>query len=146
MKTNDIDKFMQHAINEGRKAQDKCAPNPPVGCVVVKNGSIISSGYTNEPGEAHAEAMAASKLQYDLKGTSVFVTLEPCSYHGRTPSCAELLVKCGVQEVYVGMIDPHPKNQGTGIEILRDAGVEVFVGVLEEQVYSDIGPFLYKCS
>ena len=134
--------FMQEAITEGRKALGKCKPNPPVGCVLVKDGKIISKGHTNEPGQPHAEAMALAQVHGKLDGVVAFVTLEPCSFHGRTPSCAQELVKRGIQEVYVGTIDPHPKNQGAGIEILREAGVSVHLGLLERDVENDLEPHL----
>jgi len=130
--------FMREAIKEGRKALKKCKPNPPVGCVLVKDGRIISRGYTNEPGQPHAEAMALGQLHGKLDGVVAFVTLEPCSFHGRTPSCAQALVKRGIQEVYIGMIDPHPKNRGMGIEILTKAGLSVQLGLLEKDIKDDL--------
>lgn len=129
---------MKVAIKEGRKALEKCEPNPPVGCVLVKDGIIISKGHTNEPGQPHAEAMALNQLQGKLDNVVAFVTLEPCSFHGRTPSCAQELVKRGIQKVYVGMIDPHPKNQGAGIEILTKAGLSVQLGLLEKDIKDDL--------
>ena len=138
--------FMQEAIIEGRKALVKCKPNSPVGCVLVKDGKIISKGHTPEPGQPHAEAMALAQVHGKLDGVVAFVTLEPCSFHGRTPSCAQELVKRGIQEVYVGTIDPHPKNQGAGIEILREAGVTVHLGLLERDVKNDLEPHLHSHS
>ena len=132
--------FMKEAIKEGRKALGKCEPNPPVGCVLVKDGKIISKGHTNEPGQPHAEAMALGQLHGKLDDVVAFVTLEPCSFHGRTPSCAQELVKRGIQKVYVGMIDPHPKNQGAGIEILTKAGLSVQLGLLEREIKDDLEP------
>ena len=137
---------MQEAITEGRKALGKCKPNPPVGCVLVKDGKIISKGHTNELGQPHAEAMALAQVHGKLDGVVAFVTLEPCSFHGRTPSCAQELVKRGIQEVYVGTIDPHPKNQGAGIEILREAGVTVHFGLLERDVKNDLEPHFHSHS
>ena len=138
--------FMQEAITEGRTALEKCKPNPPVGCVLVKDGKIISKGHTNEPSQPHAEAMALAQVHGKLDGVVAFVTLEPCSFHGRTPSCAQELVKRGIQEVYVGTIDPHPKNQGAGIEILREAGVTVHFGLLERDVKNDLEPHFHSHS
>ncbi len=138
--------FMRVAIKEGRKALGKCKPNPPVGCVLVKDGKIISKGHTNEPGQPHAEAMALSQLQGKLDNVIAFVTLEPCSFHGRTPSCAQELVKRGVHEVYVGIIDPHQKNQGAGIEILTKAGISVQLGLLEREIKDDLEPHLVNHS
>jgi len=138
--------FMMEAIQEGRKALRKCRPNPPVGCVLVRDGAIISRGHTNEPGGPHAEAMALSQLKGSLDDVIAFVTLEPCSFHGRTPSCAKELVGRSVREVYVGMIDPHPKNQGSGIDILRKAKVPVQLGLLGDEIRRDLQPYLVTSS
>jgi len=136
---------MQQAILEGRKALPHCRPNPPVGCVIVKNGAIISRGHTNEPGADHAEAMALRALGDEVQDIELYVTLEPCSFQGRTPSCARTMVnRGGVTKVYVGMLDPHPKNQGAGNQILIRAGIEVEVGVLGERVSEELSPFLIR--
>ena len=132
------EQFMKEAIKEGKKALGKCEPNPPVGCVLVRDGKIISKGHTNEPGQPHAEAMALNQLKGKLDKVIAFVTLEPCSFHGRTPSCAQELVKRGVKQVYVGIVDPHPKNRGAGIKILTKAGVSVQLGLLENEIKNDL--------
>lgn len=119
-----------------------CLPNPPVGCVFVRDGAVVASGFTQPPGQHHAEAMALSQVSGDLAGVVAYVTLEPCSFHGRTPSCAKALVARGIQRVVVAMLDPDPRNAGAGIEILKAAGVEVSVGVLEHIAASDMGPHL----
>jgi pyrimidine deaminase RibD-like protein len=138
MNQEQTEQFMMEAIKEGKKSLGKSKPNPPVGCVLVKDGKIISKGHTNEPGQPHAEAMALNQLQGKLDDVIAFVTLEPCSFHGRTPSCAQELVKRGVQQVYIGIIDPHPKNQGAGIEILTKAGISVQLGLLEKEIQDDL--------
>lgn len=142
MKQTQAEQFMKAAMQEGRKALTKCKPNPPVGCVLVKSGNIIAKGHTNKPGQPHAEAMALNQLQGNLDNVIAFVTLEPCSYYGRTASCAQELVKRGVKKVYVGIIDSHPKNQGAGIDILKKAGVSVHLGLLENEIRKDIEDFL----
>ncbi|MRI34032.1 riboflavin-specific deaminase [Endozoicomonas sp. OPT23] len=137
--------LMKQAMLEGRKARTVCYPNPPVGCLLVKDGEIIARGHTNKPGEHHAEAMALSQLdsvKNASEGVLAFVTLEPCSFHGRTPSCAKAIVFAGIEKVYVGMIDPHPKNRGAGISVLEAAGVEVEVGIMKESVEADLTPYL----
>ncbi len=134
--------FMQQAILEGRKALPHCHPNPPVGCVIVKDGEIIARGHTNEPGSDHAEAMALKQVREDITDLELFVTLEPCSFYGRTPSCAKNIAKRQVKAVHVGMIDPHPKNRGAGIQILEQANIEVITGVLEAEVAADLSPYL----
>lgn len=134
--------FMRLALLEGRKALPACLPNPPVGCVLVKDGQVIASGFTQPPGQHHAEAMALSQVAGDLSGVTAFVTLEPCSFHGRTPSCAKALVARGIKSVVIATLDPDPRNSGAGIEILKVAGVEVSVGTLERSALEDIGPYL----
>lgn len=141
---NSIEKYMSAALEEGRKALPKCLPNPPVGCVIVKDERIIARGYTDEPGKHHAEAMALSQLSEVTADMSIFVTLEPCSFQGRTPSCAKALVKTEICKIYVGMLDPDPRNSGKGIAILEAAGKEVQVGVLQEAVEKDLVPYLIK--
>lgn len=134
--------FMRQAILEGRKALPHCRPNPPVGCVIVKDGEIIARGHTNEPGSDHAEAMALKQVPEDVADLELFVTLEPCSFYGRTPSCAKHIAKRQVKSVHIGMIDPHPKNRGAGIQILEKVAIKVIVGVLEAEVSADLGPYL----
>jgi pyrimidine deaminase RibD-like protein len=146
MNHSQAEKYMREAISEGRKALGKCSPNPPVGCVLVKGQEIISKGHTSEPGLPHAEAMALAQVDGTLDSVVAFVTLEPCSFDGRTPSCAQELVKRGIQEVYVGMIDPHPRNQGAGIKILRKAGILVHIGLLKNNINNDLKSHLYTHS
>ncbi|MDD2776487.1 MAG: bifunctional diaminohydroxyphosphoribosylaminopyrimidine deaminase/5-amino-6-(5-phosphoribosylamino)uracil reductase RibD [Gallionella sp.] len=134
--------FMRLALLEGQKALPTCLPNPPVGCVLVKDGRVIASGFTLPPGQHHAEAMALSQVVGDLSNVTAFVTLEPCSFHGRTPSCARALVARGIKHVIVAMLDPDPRNSSAGIEILKAAGVSVSVGVLEREAIEDMGPYL----
>ena len=134
---------MREALAEGRKARAHCQPNPPVGCVIVVNDKIVSRGHTQPPGEAHAEAAAlASFGDIDSTKASVFVTLEPCSFHGRTPSCAKALVELGVSKVVVALIDPDPRNSGAGIELLRLGGIDVEVGLLCQEAFHDLSPYL----
>lgn len=134
--------FMRLALLEGRKALPACLPNPPVGCVLVKDSRVIASGFTQPPGQHHAEAMALSQVSGDLSDVIAFVSLEPCSFHGRTPSCAKALVARGIKRVYVATLDPDPRNSGAGIEILKAAGVVVSVGSLEKDALKDLGSYL----
>ena len=133
--------FMRRALEEGRNARKVCGDNPPVGCVLVSEGAVIASGHTNPPGEPHAEAMALNHVT-DQENITAYVTLEPCSFHGRTPSCAQALIDKGIRRVVVGMIDPDPRNNGRGIKMLMEAGVDVSVGVLGSEVETDLLPFL----
>jgi len=136
--------FMRAALAEGRKALPACRPNPPVGCVLVRDGKVIARGYTQPPGEYHAEAMVLAQVAGCLEDVVAFVTLEPCSFQGRTPSCAKTLVARKIGQVYVALIDPHPKNQGRGIAILEEAGIPVTVGILREEAEKDLNPYLIK--
>jgi pyrimidine deaminase RibD-like protein len=137
-------RFMSEALVESRKALPACLPNPPVGCVIVASGRIVARGYTGSPGTPHAEAAALLALPPDVDPleAAVFVTLEPCAFVGRTPSCAWALVAARIPTVYVGTIDPDPRNNGAGIEIMRRAGIEVHVGVLDDLIVAFLAPYL----
>ena len=134
--------YMKMALAEGRKALPACLPNPPVGCVVVDAGKVVAKGHTQEPGNPHAEAMALSIAPDDLSNATVYVTLEPCSFQGRTPSCARALVMRGVKRVVVALLDPDYRNNGAGITILKDAGICVEVGLLSSYARTDLGSYL----
>ena len=135
---------MVHALEISRNALPNCRPNPPVGCVIVADGRIVAQGYTHPPGQAHAEAAALDSFRGELLDAVVFVTLEPCSFVGRTPSCAQTLIDRGARKVIVAIEDPHPKNQGRGLQMLRDAGVEVELGLLKEEVGNFLHPYLIR--
>ena len=135
---------MTAALVEGRKALPGCLPNPPVGCVLVREGKIIARGHTNPPGQFHAEAMALAQVSGSLEDVTAFVTLEPCSFHGRTPSCAQTLVQRKIRDVFVAFIDPHPKNRGRGIQILKNVDIPVQIGLLEEEAEKDLHLYLRK--
>ncbi len=144
MKLTETFQYMRYAIAEGRKAIPKCGDNPPVGCVIVRDGAVIAKGHTGAPGEPHAEAMALGQLTETNQRDIAFVTLEPCSFDGRTPSCAKAIIDSGVRLVYVGILDPDPRNNGKGIERLRAFGIEVYIGVLQEEITSELDGFLGK--
>ena len=136
--------FMQEAILEGRKALPACLPNPPVGCVLVRGGRIVARGHTQAPYQPHAEPMALVQVPGDLSDVTAFVTLEPCAFHQRTPSCAKELIARRVGAVYVAILDPHPKNQGRGLEMLREQGIVVVSGCLAEIARVDLAPYLHS--
>ncbi|MEE2959094.1 MAG: bifunctional diaminohydroxyphosphoribosylaminopyrimidine deaminase/5-amino-6-(5-phosphoribosylamino)uracil reductase RibD [Myxococcota bacterium] len=136
--------FMAEALAEGRKALPACLPNPPVGCVLVRDGKIVARGFTQPPFEHHAEPAALSQLEGDLSDVTAFVTLEPCAFHQRTPSCAKEMIRRKVGQVYVALIDPHPKNQGKGIELLCEAGMRVVTGILEAEAQKDLGDYVWS--
>jgi len=124
--------FMRKALQEAVRGQGRTAPNPLVGCVLVKDDRIIGRGHHACAGTPHAEAHALANATERVQGAEVFVTLEPCAHHGRTPPCAQALRDHGVARVVAGMIDPDPRVQGRGMQILQDAGIETTVGVLED--------------
>jgi diaminohydroxyphosphoribosylaminopyrimidine deaminase/5-amino-6-(5-phosphoribosylamino)uracil reductase len=124
---------MLRAILLAKKGRFTTAPNPNVGCVIVKQGLIIGEGFHLRAGEPHAEVHALAAAGDNAEGATCYVTLEPCSHYGRTPPCAEALVKAKVSHVVVAMVDPNPKVAGQGIAILTAAGIKVSVGLLESQ-------------
>jgi len=110
------------------------APNPRVGCVIVKNEVVLAEGWHDRAGQAHAEVNALAQLtQKEAKGADCYITLEPCSHDGRTPPCSDAIIKAGIKRVFIAMKDPNPLVEGRGIEKLKQLGIEVILGVLEEQ-------------
>lgn len=129
------EKFMQRCIQIAKNGLGTTAPNPMVGAVIVSNKRIIGEGYTSPYGGAHAEVNAINSVEEKslLSESTLYVTLEPCSHHGKTPPCADLIVKHGIPKVVIGLKDQHEKVAGKGIKKLRAAGCEVLVGVLEKE-------------
>ena len=131
------EKYMQRCLQWAANGIQGVRPNPMVGAVIVANNRIIGEGYHVRCGQGHAEvnAFAAVKPEDEalLKDAIIYVSLEPCSHYGKTPPCADLIIKKGVRRVVVGTIDPFAEVQGRGIEKLRKAGIEVMVGVLEKE-------------
>ena len=119
---------MSHALELARRAEGRVSPNPPVGAVLVKDGEIVGGGYTQPPGQSHAEAVALSEAGEAARGAALYTTLEPCSHHGRTPPCTDAIVEAGVAEVHAAMLDPNPNVRGGGMAILADAGLGTRVG------------------
>jgi diaminohydroxyphosphoribosylaminopyrimidine deaminase / 5-amino-6-(5-phosphoribosylamino)uracil reductase len=132
LKTNGDRQMMQRCLELARQGIGKTSPNPMVGAVVVRDGAIVSEGYHPQAGQPHAEVFALREAGELAQGATVYVSLEPCNHYGRTPPCTEALIAADVAKVVVGMVDPDPRVSGTGIERLRNAGIEVVVGVEEE--------------
>lgn len=128
------DYFMNLAMKLALRAKGRTSPNPMVGALVVKNGRIIGKGFHEEAGLAHAEIVALDEAGKNSKGATLYVTLEPCTHFGRTPPCVDRIIKSGVKQVVIGMIDPNPLNNGKGINILKQQGIKVKVGILEENL------------
>ncbi|MES9839197.1 MAG: bifunctional diaminohydroxyphosphoribosylaminopyrimidine deaminase/5-amino-6-(5-phosphoribosylamino)uracil reductase RibD [Candidatus Thiodiazotropha endolucinida] len=127
-------RFMARAIQLARLGWYSTHPNPRVGCLIVKEGEVIAEGYHRRAGEPHAERNALAKAGVAANGATAYVTLEPCCHHGRTPPCTEALIESGVKRVVVGMPDPNPLVAGQGLELLRQAGIQVTEGVMRPQV------------
>ncbi len=137
---NDI-KFMRRAIELARHGLGNTSPNPMVGAVIVHNGVIIGEGYHRRCGEGHAEvnAIASVKNREALTASTIYVTLEPCSHYGKTPPCSKLIIDTGIPKVVIGTLDPYEKVSGNGVKMLRNAGIDVTVGILEKEC-RDINP------
>lgn len=131
------EKYMRRCLQLAANGIQGARPNPMVGAVIVYEDSIIGEGYHVHCGEGHAEVNAFTSVRPEdeslLKDATIYVSLEPCAHYGKTPPCAELIIKKGVKRVVVGCIDPFAKVQGKGIAMIREAGIEVTVGVLEEE-------------
>ena len=134
MDIQDLDHYyMAKAIKLAKKGKYISMPNPYVGCVIVKNNNIIATGFTQIAGKAHAEVNALDNAQETVENATAYVTLEPCSHTGKTPPCADSLVASGIKRVVIAMLDPNPLVSGRGLKKLVDAGIDVSVGVLEDQ-------------
>ncbi|HEX8407870.1 MAG TPA: bifunctional diaminohydroxyphosphoribosylaminopyrimidine deaminase/5-amino-6-(5-phosphoribosylamino)uracil reductase RibD [Thermoanaerobaculia bacterium] len=124
--------FMSAALALAERGRFSVSPNPMVGCVIVRDGVVIAEGWHERAGEAHAEVVALRQCE-EARGATMYVTLEPCSHHGRTPPCVDAVIASGVARVVIAMSDPHDVVDGRGIAALREAGVQVSVGVLEAE-------------
>lgn len=142
--TQTDERFMALALGLGRRGQGRTWPNPAVGCVIVKDGRIVGRGWTQPGGRPHAEPVALAQAGDAAKGATVYVTLEPCSHHGKTPPCAEALIKAQVARVVVAVEDSDARVSGRGFQMLKDAGIEVAQGVLADEAAHDLQGFFLK--
>ncbi|WP_413300539.1 bifunctional diaminohydroxyphosphoribosylaminopyrimidine deaminase/5-amino-6-(5-phosphoribosylamino)uracil reductase RibD [Bacillus sp. 1P10SD] len=139
------DKFyMNLALNLAKGTLGQTTPNPVVGAVLVKDGQIIGMGAHLKAGEPHAEVHAIQMAGEKAKDATLYVTLEPCSHHGKTPPCSDLVIRTGVRKVFVATTDPNPQVAGTGIERIKKAGIEVEVGLLQEEARELNKVFFYN--
>jgi diaminohydroxyphosphoribosylaminopyrimidine deaminase/5-amino-6-(5-phosphoribosylamino)uracil reductase len=139
---SNLEKYMGLALKLSLKGKGLTSPNPLVGAVIVKNNKIISTGFHKKSGLDHAEIVAIKKAGTKAKGADLYVTLEPCSSFGRTPPCVQAIIKSGVKEVIVGMIDPNPKHRGKAINILKNNHIATRVGILSEKIREINQPFI----
>ena len=138
---------MRAALAQAAQALYTATPNPRVGCVIVRDGDLLAEGHTQPTGFAHAEAHAlqhAKQQGIDVRGATVYVSLEPCSHHGRTPPCADALITAGVARVVVAVEDPNPLVAGQGLAKLRAAGIQVELGVLADEAREMNRGFLHR--
>ena len=128
--------YMEKALQLARKGLYTTDPNPRVGCVIVKNQTVIGQGWHEYAGLPHAEVHALNNLSQDPKGSTAYVTLEPCSHYGKTPPCCNALIEAGVSRVVIAMQDPNPLVAGRGMTALKNAGIQVDCGVLADKAYA----------
>lgn len=148
MWTSEDEAFMQRALDVAERGRGRVAPNPLVGCVLVKDGEVIAEGWHDHLGGLHAEQMAIHDAESKGKspnGATAYVTLEPCNHYGRTPPCTEALLWSGVKHVIVAHPDPNPTVRGKGFQVLKDAGISVESGLLEHLAAEQMKPFLHWC-
>ena len=132
----DDQRWMRAALALARRGEGRTCPNPAVGCVIVRNGCLMGRGWTRPGGRPHAETVALNDAGGTAAGATAYVTLEPCSHHGKTPPCADALISAGISRVVVAITDPDDRVSGQGIERLKAAGITVTTGVLGDEVAS----------
>ncbi|MDO7085447.1 bifunctional diaminohydroxyphosphoribosylaminopyrimidine deaminase/5-amino-6-(5-phosphoribosylamino)uracil reductase RibD [Pseudocolwellia sp. AS88] len=128
--------YMQRALSLAKLAHYTTSPNPRVGCVLVKDNIVVGEGYHVKAGQGHAEVNALKQAGDLAKGATAYVTLEPCSHYGRTPPCAEGLIKAGIKHLIAAMVDPNPQVSGNGLKMLEAAGITTQYGLLEQEAQS----------
>ena len=126
--------YMKLALKAAEKARGTCSPNPFVGAVIVKDNKVVGEGWTQEYGGPHAEIQALAKAGKQARGADMYVTLEPCAHHGKTPPCTHGIIAAGINRVFLGILDPNPLVNGKGVLHLQEAGIEVVPGVMADEV------------
>ncbi len=145
MQLKEKENWMQKALLLAEKGRLSAPPNPWVGCIIIEKDRILGEGYHRKKGGPHAEAVAIKEAQAkkrDLSQAKLFCTLEPCSHFGQTPPCAQAIIDSGIKVVYIAILDPDPKVQGKGKQMLINAGIEVDCGILEEKVSYSLRAYL----
>ena len=138
-------KWMRRAILLASLGKNTTSPNPRVGAVIIdKNGKLISEGFHYKAGMPHAEAMAFSNLKKDAKGGSMYVNLEPCCHQGKTPPCVDKVISSGIKKVYISIKDPDKRVSGKGIKLLKEAGIQVHVGLCRKESFNLNKDFIYR--
>lgn len=135
--------YMRMALELGKRGNGYVNPNPLVGAVIVNGGEVVGQGYHSQYGALHAEAEALADAGEEAEGATMYVTLEPCTHHGKTPPCSETIVEAGIEEVYIGTRDPNPRVSGGGAGRLEEAGLDVHLGLLEEEARKQNEIFLH---
>ncbi len=136
--------FMREAIALSLTHAGQTGSNPSVGCLIVKDGTVIGRGVTAPGGRPHAEPQALAEAGDEARGATAYVTLEPCSHHGKTPPCANAIVAAGIARVVVAVADPDPRVSGQGLKILADADIEVTIGILQKEARRAMGGYLTR--
>jgi diaminohydroxyphosphoribosylaminopyrimidine deaminase / 5-amino-6-(5-phosphoribosylamino)uracil reductase len=136
--------FMREAIALSLTHAGQTGSNPSVGCLIVKDGMVVGRGVTAPGGRPHAEPQALAEAGDEARGATAYVTLEPCSHHGKTPPCANAMVAAGIARVVVAVADPDPRVSGQGLKILADADIEVTIGILQKEARRAMGGYLTR--
>lgn len=136
--------MMQRALQLADEARCWARPNPHVGCILARGDAVVGEGFTQPTGSAHAEVQALRDAGSEARGSTAYVTLEPCAHYGRTPPCADALIEAGVQRVVAAVTDPHPKVSGRGLRQLQAAGITTETGLLADQVEDQLAGFLLR--
>lgn len=134
--------YIKVAMRNAEKSRGKCSPNPFVGATIVKDGKIVGEGNTQPYGQDHAEIVALKEAGEQARDATLYVTMEPCCHHGKTPPCTDAIIKAGIKRVVVGILDPNPEVSGKGVQTLKDAGIDVSVGYIEEEIQEQLEYYL----